>query len=263
MLGLQNEYRASLIAFGLLNGLIFLANVADLRYVWISYGSASAQELSQYVHEGTYLLLFAILLAMAAVIWYFRGNLNFYPDNGWLRLLAFIWLAQNAMLALSVGLRNWQYVAQYGLAYKRLGIFWFLCLALHGLYTLYEKVKNNRSQAFVLYRNSWVVYASLLLFSLFNWDLAITRYNLRANTRGEIDARFLIEEVSDKNLFLLYQCRGRLLEKSTLDEKELENALHKKWLGFETRRQSSTWRSWNYAEARNEYFLVKAKPILK
>lgn len=263
MLGLQNEYRASLIAFGLLNGLIFLANVADLRYVWISYGSASAQELSQYVHEGTYLLLFAILLAMAAVIWYFRGNLNFYPDNGWLRMLAFIWLAQNAMLALSVGLRNWQYVAQYGLAYKRLGIFWFLCLALHGLYTLYEKVKNNRSQAFVLYRNSWVVYASLLLFSLFNWDLAITRYNLRANTRGEIDARFLIEEVSDKNLFLLYQCRGRLLEKSTLDEKELENALHKKWLGFETRRQSSTWRSWNYADARNEYFLVKAKPILK
>ncbi|MCB9294857.1 MAG: DUF4173 domain-containing protein [Lewinellaceae bacterium] len=263
MLSLRNEYQASLIAFGLLNGLLFLANIADLRYVWISYGSATPQELSQYVHEGTYLLIFAILLAMAAVIWYFRGNLNFYPENAWLRGLAFLWLAQNAMLALSVGLRNWHYVAHYGLAYKRLGVFWFLSLVLYGLYTLFRKVKEQKSLSFLLHCNGWAAYVALILFSFVNWDLAITRYNLKANMPGEIDARFLFEEVSDKNLYLLYQCRDRLLEKSPLDEKGLEHALREKRQGFTNRRQFLSWRSWNYADIRNEYFLAKAKPSRK
>lgn len=260
MLSLRNEYQASLIAFGLLNGLLFLANIADLRYVWVSYGTATPQELSQYVHEGTYLLIFAILLAMAAVIWYFRGNLNFYPENAWLRGLAFLWLAQNAMLALSVGLRNWHYVAHYGLAYKRLGVFWFLSLVLYGLYTLFRKVKEQKSLAFLLHCNGWAAYAALILFSFVNWDLAITRYNLQANIPGEIDARFLFEEVSDKNLYLLYQCRDRLLEKSSLDEKGVEHALREKRQRLANRRQFLSWRSWNYADARNEYFLAKIPP---
>ena len=259
MLGLKSEYRAGLITFGLLNGLIFLANIADLRYVWISYGGASPQELSQYVHEGTYLLLFAILLAMAAVIWYFRGNLNFYRDKEWLLGLAFLWLAQNAMLALSVALRNWQYVAHYGLAYKRMGVFWFLSLVLFGLFTLFQKVKGRRSLAFLLHRNGWAVFASLLLLSLVNWDLAITRYNLRADTHGEIDARFLVQEVSDKNLFLLYQHRSRLLESSLYNEESLENALHNKKAALERRRQHLSWRSWNYSDVRNEYFLTQVE----
>lgn len=261
MLSLKSEFRASLIAFGLLNGLIFLANVADLRYVWVSYGEASPQELSQYVHEGTYLLIFAILLAMGAAIWYFRGNLNFYPHNEWLRGLAFLWLAQNAMLALSVGLRNWQYVAHYGLAYKRLGVFWFLCLVLYGLYTLFQKVKYRRSLAFLLHRNSWAVYISIIVMSLANWDLAITRYNLQADTKGEIDARFLIQEVSDKNLFILFQHYGRLLESNQYDKETLENALDKKRAAFERRRQAFSWRSWNYSDARNEYFLTQTGSV--
>ena len=257
VISLKNEYRASLITFGLLNGLIFLANIADFRYVWVSYGEAGPQELSQYVHAGTYLLLFAILLAMAAVIWYFRGNLNFYPENEWLRGFAFLWLAQNAMLAFSVALRNWQYVAHYGLAYKRLGVFWFLSLVLYGLYTLFQKVKNRKTIAFLLYRNSWAIYASLLALSLINWDVAITRYNLQADNKEGIDAQFLFQDVSDKNLYLLYQYKGRLLEKSGWNQATLEQALHKKRLKLVRRAQANSWRSWNYADVRNEYFLFK------
>jgi hypothetical protein len=55
------------------------------------------------VHEGTYLLILCILMAMGVLLWFFRGNLNFLPDNERLRWLAHLWLAQNAMLALSVG----------------------------------------------------------------------------------------------------------------------------------------------------------------
>ncbi|MCB0587572.1 MAG: DUF4173 domain-containing protein [Phaeodactylibacter sp.] len=260
-LGLRNEYRAALIAFGLLNGLIFLANVADLRYVWIAYGEATPQELSQYVHEGTYLLLLAILLAMAAVIWYFRGNLNFYPENEWLRGLVFLWLAQNAMMALSVGLRNWHYVAHYGLAYKRLGVFWFLCLAGYGLFTLYQKVKSRHSLAFLLHSNGWAIYASLLLLSLLNWDLAITRYNLQANTAEKIDVRFLIRGMSDKNLFLLYQHRDRLVEKSNMSRNELDKALQHKKEVFTHRIQNKTWRSWNHSDARNKNYLSRTKMV--
>ncbi|MCB0564903.1 MAG: DUF4173 domain-containing protein [Phaeodactylibacter sp.] len=263
MLSLKNEYRASLIAFGLLNGLALLANLADLRYIWISYSDAGPQELSQYVHAGTYLLLFAIMLAMATVIWYFRGKLNFYPENEWLRGLAFLWLAQNAMLAISVGLRNWQYVAYYGLAYKRLGVFWFLSLVLYGLYTLFQKVKTRQTITFLLHRNSWAVYASFLALSLINWDLAITRYNLQADTKGGIDAEFLFQDVSDKNLYLLNRYRDRLSEKSGWNEAKLEQAFHKKRLKLIRRTQAHSWRSWNYADVRNEYFLAKLNSTSK
>lgn len=93
--------------------------------------------------------------------------------------------------------------------------------------------------------------------------LTVWHNSLLANTRGEVDARFLVEEVSDKNLFLLYRRRGELLESSCYDEKGLENALHKKLRGLEHRLQAHSWRSWNYSDVRNEHFLTKIKPVSK
>ena len=263
MIALKQEYRAGMIAFGILNTLLFLLNLADLRYVWVAYGQASPQELSQYVHEGTFLLLFSILLAIGAVLWYFRGNINFYPRNEGLPALVYVWLAQNAMLALSVGLRNWQYVAHYGLAYKRLGVFWFLLLVLFGLFSMYRKVRYQKSLSYLLRINSLAWFCSLLLASSINWDLAITRYNLRWPAAEGIDVQFLLKEVSDKNLFLLYDNQERLMAYSTIGQAALSAGLADKRHRFEMRTLLNDWPSWNYADARNEKYLAHSSSLLK
>lgn len=252
ILSLKQEHRAGIITFSLLNILLFLLNIGDLRYVWVAYGQASPQELSQYVHEGTYLLLLAIVLAIGAVLWYFRGNINFYPRNEGLPVLVYAWLAQNAMLALSVGLRNWQYVAHYGLAYKRLGVFWFLLLALFGLYSMYLKVRYRKGLGYLMRLNGLACFASLVLACTVNWDIAITRYNIRWPAAEGIDTRFLLHEVSDKNLYLLYENRKRLLAKGNLGATELNTALESKRSSFGTRVCGQGWPSWNYADTCNK-----------
>ena len=252
MLSLKREYWAGIATLVALNILLFFANVADLRYVWVNYGQASPQELSQYVHAGTYLLICALLLAMGVLLWYFRGNLNFYPDKGLIKQLAYIWLAQNMMLAISVGLRNWQYVQQYGLAYKRLGVFWFLLLVLYGLFSLYQKIDHRRTLFFLLRKNSLMLFCSLLFVSTVNWDRAITHYNIHADTSNDIDAHFLLHKLSSDNLSILWRYEDKIVKQSTMTASTFNQSLKKKQQQFDKRMEQRDWRGWNLVDARNK-----------
>jgi hypothetical protein len=248
-LGLKREYQTGVFSLAVLNGLLFVANLADLRFVWISYGQATPQELSQYVHEGTYLLILSILMAMGVLLWFFRGNLNFLPDNERLRWLAHLWLAQNAMLVLSVGLRNWQYVANFGLAYKRLGVFGFLIATLGGLWLVYLKTREQRTISFVLQKFAQLALVLLLLYSTVNWDRMITRYNIRQAAPGQLDTDFLTLEVSPVNLPTLWEERHRLQVAAGWTDKQLERKL-KSVSRRLSRQYKPGWRSWNYTTSR-------------
>lgn len=256
ILGLKRAYWAAISTLVTLNVLIFSANLADLRYVWFDYGNASPQELSQYVHSGTSLLIIAILLAMGVILWYFRGNLNFYPDKGLLKLMAYIWIAQNAMLALSVGLRNWQYVQQYGLAPLRLGVFWFLMLVGFGLLSMFLKVKHEKSIYYLLRQNGWAFFISMLVASSINWDNWITRYNLQANTQT-LDTHFLLYRISDKNIALLWKYQDQITEKSDLEAARVEELLMRKQQHFLNRLGRQDWRGWNVIDTWNYNTLKK------
>lgn len=248
-LGLKREYQTGVFSLAVLNGLLFVANLADLRFVWINYGLATPQELSQYVHEGTYLLILSILMAMGVLLWFFRGNLNFLPDNERLRWLAHLWLAQNAMLVLSVGLRNWQYVANFGLAYKRLGVFGFLIATLGGLWLVYLKTRERHTISFILQKSAQLALVLLLLYSTVNWDRMITRYNIRQAAPGQLDTDFLTREVSPVNLPTLWEERHRLQIAAGWTDEQLERKL--KSVSRQLSRQYQPgWRSWNYTTSR-------------
>ncbi|MEM8909823.1 MAG: DUF4173 domain-containing protein, partial [Bacteroidota bacterium] len=245
-MGLRKEYQSAWILFIALNSLLFLFNLTDIVYVWFGSAPQSAASLSYDVHQGTNLLIVAILLAMFLILWFFRKNLNFFPYNTALRKLAYFWLAQNAVLVCSVGMRNYRYVEFCGLAYKRIGVFLFLMLTLYGLYSLYQKVNQKRSLYFVLHQNAWALYCLLLTASSINWDLYITRYNLTAPTTEEVDLRFLMNEVSDKNIFLLHAVEDQFQENDFFTKRLIEKKEQ-----FLRRQASQTWRSWNWPDARN------------
>ncbi len=249
---LVGEYRRGVLTLLLLNGLLLLNNLTDLRFVWVKTQALSPQVLSQYVHAGTNSLIVSILLAMGVVGFYFRGNLNFYRRNRLLRQLTYLWLAQNAFLALSVGVRNWHYVSAYGLAYGRVQIAFVLLLIWVGLYTLYRKVRHTLSLSFLLQTNGLALWLFLIAFGAVNWPGAITRVNLR-QARSEIDWEHLIDELDERNLFLLVAEADRLPSRLAWD-------IRNKARRGEEARLESDWRSWNYADWRNRFIQVKQPP---
>ena len=254
----EDRYRNSLTLLISLNALILMNNLLDFQYVWLGGAlTRSPWELKQYVHEGTYLLIWGILLAIVVLYFQFRGSLNFHKNSKILRGLGYAWLAQNAFLTLSVGCRNWQYINHCGLAYKRIGVFIFLLLTLMGLFFMCLKVKEKRTFFFVMRRMSWAFYGVLLATCIVNWDVFITRYNIQTPVKtGVIDVRFLVEDVSAKNLPLLLENKA-LLKKNLfqsidgyglLTEDNFEKALQTKQNTFLSEQKSYSWLSFNLAD---------------
>ena len=179
--------------FGLVNALLLVVNAIDVRWLWFGFEPAPGFDLAQFVHEGTYVLIFSILLAMGIVLWFFRRNLNFYaPGLRVLRWGATVWVLQNAVLAVSVGLRNYYYIRHCGVAYKRIGVCFFLLLVFFGLGTVLLKIWQRRSAYSLVRLNSLALYAVLLALAAGNWEVWMTQYNLQPRFRS-VDIGFLLD----------------------------------------------------------------------
>ncbi len=236
MSGLRGEYRRAVLTLATLNLLLLLVNATDLRFVWLSARGHTAAELSQFVHAGTLNLTLSILLAMAVVLYFFRGNLNFYREAPLLRPLTYAWIGQNALLALSVGVRNWHYIDAYGLAMGRVRVAFALALILFGLFSLYRKADRRLSMSYLFQSNGLAAWWALVLFGALNWSCLITRVNLTQET-GRVDWQYLTQQLGEDNYFLLLRAEDRIPER------------YRKRL-----RPSSgpeDWRGWNWPEHRN------------
>ena len=189
-LALKRELHVATLLFIALNLLILGQNILDITHVWFGF-EWNGEYLKQFVHEGTYLLIFSIIISAALVIFYFRGNLNFYKNNKLLRTLALAWLAQNAILAASVAIRNMWYIQYFNLAYKRIGVFFFLVAVIYGLYTVYVKVNRQKSIYYLVRINSLAAYIILLSVGFVNWDKVIARYNFAHAQKAYMHLNFL------------------------------------------------------------------------
>jgi hypothetical protein len=114
-----------------------------------------------------------------------------------------------------------------------------------------------------------------------NWDVFITKYNLTVTTKTQsVDVAFLLKDVSDKNIYLLYENRDKLIEKmpnKPFEEDEYGNSnrpefddkgtkiayfdyiLKQKRADFEGKVSGKTWLSWNYPDYRNRKILFDEK----
>lgn len=258
---LKNELRAAVFLFVSLNIILAIVNGIDVYWVWFNF-EWEGQYLKQFVHSGTYLLILSILFSIGLVLYFFRGNLNFYKKNIFLKKLSYLWLAQNALLAISVGIRNYWYVEYYALAYKRIGVFIFLLLTLYGLYTIYNKLKENRSYFYFIRNNAFVFYTVITLSSVVDWDGLITRYNFAHANKSFLHLNFLAN-MSDKTLpdmdkslttlqsiQLDQQEEGFLRNRVNryLSPEEYYDRILKRKKEFKIKWESKGFLSWNYPE---------------
>ncbi|UOQ52973.1 DUF4153 domain-containing protein [Hymenobacter cellulosivorans] len=260
VLDLRREYLMALSLIGLVNVLLLVVNVIDIRWIWFGFVPAKGFDLTQFVHEGTYVLILSILVAMGIVLWFFRRNLNFYqPGLPLLRRAATVWVLQNAVLAISVGLRNYYYIQYTGLAYKRIGVYGFLLLTFFGLATVLLKIWQRRS-AYALFRlNALAAYAVMVLLACGNWEIWIARYNLQARF-AEIDYGFLLD-MPDRVLPELAAHKALLTGRRLVQENnystwvplpaaEAQQQLERRILEFQSRQSMRHWPSYTWADYR-------------
>jgi hypothetical protein len=216
--GLKNEYKAGIFLLATLNLILLVVNAIDIHWVWFNF-EWQGQYLKQFVHEGTYLLILSILISVALVLYFFRGNLNFYTRNRLLKYLGYIWMAQNIILAISVAIRNFYYIHHFAFAYKRIGVIIFLFLTIHGLLTVLIKIHRRKHTFYLLRTNALAIYITLVAASLVNWDSIIARYNFEHAGTAFLHLDFMAT-LSDKTLPHLDKTLPELMAMHTLQKEK-------------------------------------------
>lgn len=256
ILALKNELNIGSISLLLLNILLLIINCIDVKYVWIGFTFSKNGNMAAYVHEGAWLLIFSIVLAMLLLLFFFRGNLNFYKKNKWIRYGAYLWILQNSFLVFSVFNRDYFYISHYGLAYKRIGLLFFLAMVLTGLVTVFLKIYFTKTTYFLLRLNAWAAIILLVFATIVNWDGKIAQYNLDRKSVIPLDVPFLLS-LSDKTLPLLEKNKD-VLEKdsSNGDRYYINRGFYNAIEYFEYRKKNFldqqrnyTWLSWNVVDA--------------
>ncbi len=215
---LQLENAQWVVALLALNLLLLVVNIIDIKWIWFGFSVPNGFSLKDFVHDGTGLLVFSILLSMATVLFFFRGNLNFFRGNRWLKLFAYCWIGQNILLTVSVFLRNGYYVDFHGLAPGRIFVIYFLGLTLFGLAALAWKVYQRKSAFWLIRINSWAVVGTFVLASLVDHSAWIAGTNLHHHKANEIDIDYYLQ-LSPTTYPMLFE---------HLDNIEAQMAAHKK-----------------------------------
>ena len=182
----------SLVLFNLLFG---LQTVLDATYLWTGAELPEGVTYSEYVHNGTYILLCTTLLAIAFIL-YVTSNRRGYQASPKIKAMLFLWTGQNVLLVISTMLRMNLYVEAYALTYLRLSALIWMFIVMIGLVLIIARLMMR-------YSNSWLVKSNLVslatvlyVTSLLNLPYLIADYNVRVseqNPRKPLDIAYLAD----------------------------------------------------------------------
>lgn len=232
---LESEHTLGSMVFLALNLLLLLFLVTDVIYL-LDQTTISNAEYSQAVHQGVYALMFSVVCAIVLILYFFRGNLNFFRGNHRIKIFTYVWIALNVILVVFTAYKNYTYVEALGLTYKRIGVFVYLALTLTGLITAYIKVTEVKNFIYLLRTNMATIFAFLFLSASIPWDRAITGYNL--NTIEKPDINYLIG-LGESNSEQLYSyAKKNRLETNTAD------SINDKYKAFVEKQSQKTWQEY-------------------
>ncbi|MFP4845444.1 DUF4173 domain-containing protein [Winogradskyella sp. PE311] len=236
-LKLKKENQLSIILIAMLNVLIVIFLITDVTFILTNL-DIRASVFSEQVHSGINALIASIIIAIIILLYFFRGDLNFYKDNIIVKRLAYTWIILNIILVLSIGIKNGQYIYYFGLTYKRIGVLIYLLLSATGLITTLLKINQIKNIWYLIRLNTKAAFVVLILASTINWDNLITNYNF--NNAKSMDFNYLIE-LSNNNTFLLKE-QAKLKE---LDQNSIQ-LIDKKYRRYTHELKTNSWQELQY-----------------
>ncbi len=236
---LEGEHTLGSIVFVALNLLLLFFLVTDVIYL-LQKTDITNSEYSQSVHQGVYALLFSIVCAIALILYFFRGNLNFFQGNGRIKSLSYLWIGLNVVLVAFTCYKNCAYVEALGLTYKRIGVFVYLLLTLTGLITAYIKIAQVKNFTYLLRTNIATVFAFLIISAAVPWDNTITWFNL--NTLENPDINYLVDLGQNNSEQLYRYAKGH----KTIIESNTKKRIGEKYSQFLEEQSQKTWQEYTF-----------------
>lgn len=230
---LRSEQTLGSIVLLALNALLLVFLVTDVMYLFTEKPLNNAA-YSQSVHQGVYALMFSIVCAIGIILYFFRGDLNFYKGNKQIKKLAFAWIVLNTILVLFTAYKNYTYIQNLGFTYKRIGVYVYLLLTTIGLITACIKIARVKSFSYLFKMNLAAVFTVLFISAIVPWDNAITWYNL--NYVKTPDLSYLLR-LGDTNTSLLYE-----YSKNTTSQFDTE--INTKYADFIDQQKSKVWQEY-------------------
>lgn len=174
------ERNSGVVSFLALNILLIIF-IVTFNYEQFVEIPKTINQLSAEIHDRVNVVIFSIIMAIAVIMFYFKGNFSFDQKSETLKALAKVWVYLNAILVISAFAKNTEFIMNYGLTYKKLGVYAFLSLSLIGLVFTFLKIKNQKTNAYLFNNMAWYFYGIILICSFINWGGIITAHNMKRN----------------------------------------------------------------------------------
>ena len=140
---------------------------------------------SGYAHEGAAWLTVALALATVVLSAIFRGRMRRDPRLGRLQRLAWIWSAENMLLALAVYHRLYIYIGFNGMTRMRtVGIFGISAVVV-GFVLVVWKIACGHHFLWLWRRHLWTLAVAVYLFAVTPVDALVHTYNVRRILAGD------------------------------------------------------------------------------
>lgn len=251
-LGILNEQKIALSLLITLNLMLLLYNGIDLKFIIVDLPNpAPTLRYSALLHGGVNSLISSIVLVILIVTFIYRGQLNF-TGNKTIRILALLWILLNLVMVATTVVKNAEYIAHWGLTYKRIGVYIYLLLAAVGLIFTLIKILKIKSIWFLIRNTSLAFLVCFTLMGFVNWDKLIVKYNLSELAPEQIDFYYLEDLGPDAYPDLIAYYNRHKNEKNIQENTAL---WHRLFLSFEATKQhltekqaALTWRSLNLRE---------------
>ena len=183
----------ALLSLAGLNLLYLLTNVVDFVFLWLLFELPEGVSYSQFAHQGSYRLIFAVVLAAVTVVVLLpKGSLQL--DDRRARGLSYLFVAQNLFVLASGALRLLLYVEEFGLTQFRVATALWMVLVAVGYLLILARIYGNRPVGFLFRTNMISTVLLLSATAVLNIDGFIADWNVRRYEVGKrvaVDVKYL------------------------------------------------------------------------
>ncbi|MES0862855.1 DUF4173 domain-containing protein [Ruegeria sp. SCPT10] len=176
--------RNSLLLFNLL---FLVQTVMDLGILTGGVALPEGMSYASYAHRGAYPL---VVTALLAGLFTLMTHTMIKTDTT-LRVLVYLWLAQNVFLVVTAAFRLQLYVDAYALTHLRVAAFIWMALVMVGLVLTLLQIHRGQSRGWLLRRCFVATLVTLYACCFVNFAEIIARYNLRHGDLASRDGYYI------------------------------------------------------------------------
>ena len=203
-----------------------------------------------YAHEGAAWLTTALALATIVLSAIFRGAVLDDPRLTRLRKLAWIWSAENLLLAIAVYHRMSIYIGFNGMTRMRTVGLLGMTAVVVGFVLVVYKIMKGRDFVWLVNRQLWTLAAAIYLYAVIPVDMLVHSYNVRRVLAGDLapSVQISVHPINSAGILVLHPLLN-------CDDQNIRNGIRamlaERALGAEQselKRASQNWTSFQLAD---------------